>query len=314
VLLSVVNLRKEFPISRDLFGAPSAHVRAVDGVSFEVREREIVGLVGESGCGKSTVGKCAVGLLPPTSGSVFWKGESLVGSDPSPLHRLRRKYQLVFQNPFASLNPRQRVKDILGEPLRTQEGRGMGGETETIKVLLEQVGLSANSSEKFPHEFSGGQRQRVALARALALGPDFMVLDEPISSLDVSIQASILNLLARVNVEKGIAYLFISHDLQVVSYLSHRVMVMYLGRIVEEGMTKEVLRQPRHPYTRILLEAARGGKVEVQGEPPSPVKVPSGCAFHPRCPFAEDRCRVESQVLQTKKEGWKVACWKSDHL
>jgi len=314
MLLSIVNLRKEFPVSRDLFGTPSVHVRAVDGVSFEVHEGEIVGLVGESGCGKSTVGKCAVGLFPPTSGSVSWKGETWVGLDPGPLHRLRSKYQLVFQNPFASLNPRQRVKEILGEPLRVRAGQGIDGGIETVQALLEQVGLSPNSLEKFPHEFSGGQRQRIALARALALEPDFMVLDEPISSLDVSIQASILNLLARVNEEKRIAYLFISHDLQVVSYLSHRVMVMYLGRIVEEGMTKEVLQRPRHPYTRILLEAARGGKVAVQGEPPSPVKVPSGCAFHPRCPFAEARCREEVQVLEPQAPGWKVACWKSGDL
>jgi oligopeptide/dipeptide ABC transporter ATP-binding protein len=310
MLLSVVSVTKEFPVTRGLLGRPSAYVRAVQGVSFAVEEGEIVGLVGESGCGKSTVGKCAVGLITPTSGKILWDDEVLGGMAPGRLQGLRPRYQLVFQNPFASLDPRQKVRAILAEPARVlaegarREGAGNAAE------LLDRVGLSRPDLDKYPHEFSGGQRQRIALARALALRPRLLVLDEPVSSLDVSIQASILNLLAKVNREDGVAYLFVSHDLQVVAYLSQRVMVMYLGRVVEEGRTEEVLRKPRHPYTMALLEASRGQGGRAPGEPPSPVRAPSGCPFHPRCPFAEERCRNEEPPLEGGGGPWRVACWK----
>src|ERR1035438_2203004 len=247
MLLSLRKITKYFPVQRGLFGNPTAFVKAVDGVSFDLGEGEIVGVVGESGCGKSTLGRCVVGLYEPTGGELLWKGESTRGMEESRKRELRRKYQMVFQNPFASLNPRQRVENLLLEPMEVggllppAERRGFALE------LLGQVGLSGTDLNKFPHEFSGGQRQRIGLARAMACQPDLIVLDEPVSSLDVSVQASILNLLSRLNIRTKIAYLFISHDLQVVGYLSQRILVMYLGKIVEEGDTARVLAQPRHP-------------------------------------------------------------------
>jgi oligopeptide/dipeptide ABC transporter ATP-binding protein len=221
---------------------------------------------------------------------------------------------MVFQNPFASLNPRQKVKNLLLEPLIVHGLLADSDRLSFVSQLLEEVGLSPSDMEKYPHEFSGGQRQRIGLARALACQPQLIVLDEPVSSLDVSIQASILNLLAQWNRDKKLSYLFISHDLQVVGYLSDRVLVMYLGRVVEEGETSEVLKAPRHPYTQLLLGASDGLKVKVIGEPPSPVLTPSGCAFHPRCPYAEGRCREERQELMGTSGVWRVACWKWDHL
>jgi oligopeptide/dipeptide ABC transporter ATP-binding protein len=310
MLLSVVRMTKEFPVSRGLMGRPTAHVRAVQGLSFEIGDGEIVGLVGESGCGKSTVGKCTVGLTAPTSGDILWDGETLRGMDRLKRQSLRSRFQLLFQNPYASLNPRQKVRSILTESMEAAS-KGMGQrEFETVGDLLGLVGLSGGDLDKYPHEFSGGQRQRIALARALALRPSLLVLDEPVSSLDVSIQASILNLLIKMNREKGVAYLFISHDLQVVAYLSQRMMVMYLGRVVEEGRTEEVLRKPRHPYTRVLLEASQGQGGRVAGEPPSLVHAPAGCPFHSRCPFAEDKCRNEEPFLDGSGDPWRVACWK----
>ena len=221
---------------------------------------------------------------------------------------------MVFQNPFASLNPRQKVKEALLEPLDVHYLGEPKGRLDYVTELLRKVGLSADDLNKYPHEFSGGQRQRIGLARALVGQPYLIVLDEPVSSLDVSVQASILNLLAQLNREQRISYLFISHDLQVVAYLSDRVLVMYLGRVVEEGNTDQVLQTPRHPYTQILLSASRGNKVAVKGEPPSPVQTPSGCAFHPRCPYAEKRCQEEKQELAQGGQDWKVACWKWDSL
>jgi len=274
----------------------------------------VLGVVGESGCGKSTMGRCAIGLYEPTAGTVEWDGLELSRMTAEQKKAARRRFQMVFQNPFASLNPRQRIGDTLTEPLEVHGLVKAGERTSFAGSLLERVGLPGTDLAKYPHEFSGGQRQRIVLARALACQPDLLILDEPVSSLDVSVQASILNLLSRLNREQKISYVFISHDLQVVGYLSQRVLVMYLGRVVEEGLTEKVLGLPRHPYTQALLAASEGKKLQVAGEPPSPVDVPKGCAFHPRCPFSEKKCQVEPQSLAEVEKGWKTACWKWDQL
>jgi oligopeptide/dipeptide ABC transporter ATP-binding protein len=289
-------------------------LKAVDGVTLDVTGSEIVGVVGESGCGKSTLGRCAVGLQEITGGQVFWGDRDLTAMGKVEKRQAQRSYQMVFQNPFASLDPRQKIQDILLEPMEVHRFLSPAERKEFAKDVLVQVGLRPDDLEKYPHEFSGGQRQRVGLARALVCRPELVVLDEPVSSLDVSVQASILNLLARFNQTQKVAYLFISHDLQVVGYLSDRVLVMYLGRVVEEGRVEQVLRKPRHPYTQVLLAASEGQKVSVGGEPPSPVNVPQGCAFHMRCPFAEKRCREERQELMEVEGAWKVACWKWEKL
>ena len=314
MLLSVRSVSKRFPVERGLWGEPTAFVRALEDVTLDVAEGEIVGVVGESGCGKTTLGRCVAGLYEPSSGKVFWDGTDVGSMSPGVKREARRHFQLVFQNPFASLNPRQKVAAILEEPLVVQGVGNAGLRRESARALLEKVGLSASDLEKYPHEFSGGQRQRVGLARALSCDPRLMVLDEPVSSLDVSVQAAILNLLADLNRERKISYLFISHDLQVVGYLSRRILVMYLGRVVEEGETEAVLRGPRHPYTRALLAASRGEKAAVEGEPPSPIHPPEGCAFHTRCPFAEARCTREKQPLLEVGGGRKTACWKWEKL
>jgi oligopeptide/dipeptide ABC transporter ATP-binding protein len=314
MLLSVRKVIKNFPVSRGLLGTPLAFLKAVDDVSFDMSEGQITGVVGESGCGKSTLGRCVVGLYEPTEGTVSWDGQMLDLMDEKKKKSTQRRFQMVFQNPFASLNPRQKVKDILLEPLEVHDLFKEKDRLPFVKELLSQVGLSTDDLLKYPHEFSGGQRQRVGLARALVCQPELIVLDEPVSSLDVSVQASILNLLARFNREKRISYLFISHDLQVVGYLSERILVMYLGRIVEEGDTDKVLKKPGHPYTQILLAASEGQKVHVKGEPPSPVNTPSGCAFHTRCPYAEKRCQEEKQELVEMAQNWRIACWKWNRL
>lgn len=314
MLLSLQKITKHFPVQRGLLGRPTAFIKAVDGVSLEVETGEIVGVVGESGCGKSTLGRCVVGLYEPTSGSVAWEGLKTSAIGEAERKELQRKFQMVFQNPFASLNPRQRIGDALLEPLEVHNFLPPLERPGFVKGLLAQVGLSEGDLRKYPHEFSGGQRQRIGLARAMACKPGLIVLDEPVSSLDVSVQASILNLLSRLNRENGIAYLFISHDLQVVGYLSHRILVMYLGRVVEEGKTEEVLAKPRHPYTQVLLSASEGKGVKIEGEPPNPAQAPSGCPFHPRCAFAEARCREENQQLLGGESAWKVACWKWGRL
>ena len=314
MLLSVKKVVKKFPVNRGLLGRPGSFLTALNGVSFNLDSGQILGVVGESGCGKSTLGRCVVGLYQPSEGSIFWEDEDLGKMNPAQRRASQRRFQMVFQNPFASLNPRQRVKEILTESL---EVRGLLKAKERnafASDLLEKVGLSTADLAKYPHEFSGGQRQRIGIARALSGRPRLIVLDEPVSSLDVSVQASILNLLSELNQSRQISYLFISHDLQVVGYISDRVMVMYLGKVVEEGTTSRVLKSPRHPYTRILLAASSGQKSDVKGEPPSPVNLPKGCAFHTRCPFAEQRCREEAQDLTEWEKDWKVACWKWDHL
>jgi oligopeptide/dipeptide ABC transporter ATP-binding protein len=314
MLLSIEKITKKFPVSRGFLGNPTAFLKAVDEVTFELDRGEILGVVGESGCGKSTLGRCAVGLYEPSAGTLSWEDERVANMDERRRRQAQRRFQMVFQNPFASLNPRQKVGEILSEPMIVHESISAKKRNDLATGFLNRVGLSSEDLQKYPHEFSGGQRQRIGLARALACQPHLIVLDEPVSSLDVSVQASILNLLAGLNRDEKLSYLFISHDLQVLGYLSHRVLVMYLGRVVEEGETKQVLSNPRHPYTQILLAASQGQKIAIAGEPPSPVQTPRGCPFHPRCPHAEERCRGEKQDLKETKKGWKVACWKWDQL
>ncbi len=314
MLLSLRKVTKYFPVQRGLLGRPTAFVKAVDTVSLEVGAGQIVGIVGESGCGKSTLGRCAVGLLEPTSGEVWWDDLEIKGLTVHQKRVHQRKFQVVFQNPYASLNPRQKIKDILLEPLEVHNLLKPSQRLEFVKGLLTQLGLTEEDLTKFPHEFSGGQRQRIGLARAMTCQPELIVLDEPVSSLDVSVQASVLNLLSHLNQENGVAYLFISHDLQVVGYLSQRLLVMYLGSVVESGKTEEVLGHPRHPYTKVLLTASRGRGSLMEGEPPNPAQTPSGCPFHTRCAYAEDRCRWEKQQLLGGENFWEVACWKWDRL
>jgi len=310
MLLSVRKIIKEFSVQRGLLGTPTAFLKAVNEVSFDVEAGEVVGVVGESGCGKSTIGKCIVGLHEPTQGQVLWNDKDAVLLKKEEKRALRREFQMVFQNPFSSLNPRQKIKDVLLEPLEVHHLLKQSERLSFVKELLTQVGLTAADLQKYPHEFSGGQRQRIGIARAMACQPRLMVLDEPVSSLDVSVQASILNLLVKLNQAQKISYLFISHDLQVVGYISHRVLVMYLGRVVEEGKVEQVLQKPKHPYTQVLLKASLGSAVALKGEPPNPVNAPKGCPFSARCPYVEDRCLAEKQDLQEIEGRWRVACWK----
>ncbi len=310
MLLSVRNIVKEFSIQRGLLGTPTTFFKAVNDVSFDVEAGEVVGVVGESGCGKSTVGKSIVGLYKPTAGQVLWNDKDAALLKKAEKRVLRREFQMVFQNPFSSLNPRQKIKDVLLEPL---EVHGLLKPLERlafVKELMVRVGLSEADLLKYPHEFSGGQRQRIGIARALACRPSLIVLDEPVSSLDVSVQASILNLLVKLNRDQKIGYLFISHDLQVVGYISQRVLVMYLGKVVEEGRVEQVLRNPKHPYTQVLLKASIGLSVALKSEPPNPMNTPQGCPFSARCAYVEDRCLIEAQELQEVERSWRVACWK----
>lgn len=295
-LLTVDGLKVHFPIRQGILQRTVGHVFAVDGVSLAIAPGRTLALVGESGCGKTTVGKALLQLIRPSAGSVRLGGRELVGAGARELRAARRQAQMVFQDPFASLNPRLRVGEIIAEGIAAL---GVGGDaTATVAALLRQVGLPADAGERFPHEFSGGQRQRIAIARALAVQPQLLVCDEPTSALDVSVQAQILNLLKTLQAELGVAYLFITHNFAVVEYLAHDIAVMYLGRIVEQGRAEEVLGRPRHPYTQALLSAVpvprldgAGQRIHLPGETPSPAKPPAGCHFHPRCPQATALCR-----------------------
>ena len=313
-LLEAVDLIKHFQVRRGLFGGSHGAVRAVDGISFAVERGKTLGVVGESGCGKTTTAKLVLGLEDPTGGSLRFEGADLATLDPAGRRRYRRSVQAVFQDPYASLNPRMRVSAIIMEPLITHE-RVEGGELrKRAERLLDLVGLPAKAADLFPHEFSGGQRQRIAIARALALSPSLVVLDEPVSALDVSIRAQILNLLRDLQSELGLAYLFIAHDLAAVAHMSHTIVVMYLGRIVEIGKAVTVATAPRHPYTRALFAAAlpshpaeQREEIVLAGEVPSPLAPPPGCHFHPRCPSVMDRCRSEEPKLR-EIDGMRVAC------
>ncbi len=314
-LLDVQNLVKHFPMRAGVFGRVAGYVRAVDGVSFAVQRGRTLGLVGESGCGKTTTGRALLRLLEPTSGRVFFDGVPVHSLDARRLRALRRRMQIIFQDPYGSLDPRMTVGSIVGEPLRAH-GEGSGRERRRmVGELLERVGLSAAYVNHYPHEFSGGQRQRIGIARALALNPDFVVCDEPVSSLDVSIQAQIINLLAGLQEERGISYLFISHDLGVVEHISHDVAVMYLGRIVEMAPRDELYSRPLHPYTKLLLAAipapdpeVRGGAAGVQARVSAPTGLPEGCPFHPRCAAADEVCRAAVPDLREVSPGHFVRC------
>jgi oligopeptide/dipeptide ABC transporter ATP-binding protein len=315
-LLEVTGLRKYFPVRRGFFGKPTAWVRAVDGVSLAVRAGETLALVGESGSGKTTAGRCILRLLEPTAGSVRFDGVDLLALPPRAMRRMRRNIQVVFQDPYASLNPRLRVGTIVREPLEIHRiGAGRRDRDEMVAALLRRVGLDPAMMRRFPHEFSGGQRQRIGVARALALRPRLIVADEPVSALDVSVQAQVINLLIDLQEEFGLAYLFIAHDLAVVERIADRVAVMYLGRIVEVGSREEILRNPLHPYTKALLQAvpipdpARSRERTVlRGDLPSPADPPPGCRFHTRCPEVIEACRRDDPPLMEASPGHWVAC------
>ena len=320
VLVEVHDLVKTFDVSapwlnRVLERRPRQFVHAVDGVSFSIERGRTLALVGESGCGKSTVARLLVGLYPPSAGRLGFDGEDTVAGFKGPQARaLRRRMQMIFQDPYASLNPRWKVLDIVGEPLR-EHGLVTDREALTVRVgeLLQSVGLSAADVEKFPHQFSGGQRQRISIARALATEPEFLVCDEPTSALDVSVQAQVLNIMKDLQRQRGLTYLFISHNLAVVRHVSDQVGVMYLGRLVELADKATLFAAPRHPYTRMLLDAipdiAMSGRnrTPVQGEVPNPLSPPTGCSFHPRCPHANERCKRERPPLLSSAAG-QIAC------
>ncbi len=314
-LLSVKNLHKSFELPAGPLGGKRLRLKAVDGLSFSMKQGETLGLVGESGCGKSTAGKCLLRLTEPDSGQVLFRGQDILQLPPRAMRPLRRDMQMIFQDPYASLNPRMRILDIVGEPLKIHglaSGRAL---EEEVERLLDTVGLKTEHLYRYPHEFSGGQRQRIGIARALAVRPSLIVADEPVSALDLSIQAQVINLLQDVQQQFELTYLFIAHDLSVVEHISDRVAVMYLGRIVELAPAAELYLRPRHPYTEALLNAvpvpdpaARRRHKLLKGEIPSPIHPPPGCHFHPRCPYARDICSSQSPELLDQGAGHLAAC------
>jgi oligopeptide transport system ATP-binding protein len=315
-LVRVEAVSKEFPAgTTGIIGGTRLTVKAVAGVTLEISPGETLGLVGESGSGKSTLGRLILKLLEPTAGKVYFDGRDLSALGRAELRALRREMQLVFQDPYASLNPRMRVRSIVGEGIEIHKlARGKEKEDRIVE-LLKMVGMGADTMDRFPHEFSGGQRQRIGIARALAVNPRFLVLDEPVSALDVSIQAQIINLLQDLQEKLKLTYLFIAHDLRVVEHISNRVAIMYLGKIVEIASRDEIYLNPRHPYTRALLSAIpttdvthRPERIKLPGEMPSPMNPPSGCSFHPRCPHAKDVCITLEPKLETGRGGHAVAC------
>ena len=315
-LLRVTDLKKHFPIHGGLLSREVGQVYAVDGVSFSINRGETLGLVGESGCGKSTTGRCVLRLIEPSSGEIVFDGKSVTGLGSGDLRAMRRNMQLVFQDPFASLNPRMTIGAILGEPFIIHNLASSASERDDrVASLLVKVGLKAEHMSRYPHEFSGGQRQRIAIARALALEPKLLVCDEPVSALDVSIQAQVINLLEDLQAELNLTYLFVAHDLSVVEHISDRVAVMYLGRIVELAKANDLYRNPQHPYTKALLSAvpvpnpkAKRDRIRLKGDVPSPMNPPKGCHFHTRCPVAEERCKQSAPELREGSNGHFVAC------
>jgi peptide/nickel transport system ATP-binding protein len=316
-LVQVEGLVTHFPIRRGFFGRIAHRVHAVDGVSFEIGPGETLGLVGESGCGKTTVGRSLLRLVPATAGRVLYRGRDLLSLPPAELRRQRRELQIIFQDPYGSLDPRMTVESIVGEGLAVHELAGGSARRERVREIIQRVGLDPSMHlGRYPHEFSGGQRQRIGIARALAVEPRFVVCDEAVSALDVSIQAQIINLLRDLQEERGLSYLFIAHDLSVVRHLSHRVAVMYLGRLVETGRVEDIYRRPHHPYTRALLDAVpvtdparRGARKLLGGDVPSPIDPPRGCRFAPRCPKVMDRCRVEDPPARAVGDGQVSWCF-----
>ena len=314
-VLEVRDLKKHFPVEKGVLRRAVAQVKAVDGVSFAIRRGETLCLVGESGCGKSTVGKLALGLIPATGGSILLDGDDITGKTRGEMRPYRKRIQMVFQDPSASLNPRLRAGSIVEEPMENYGEFTAAERKERVGMLLAKVGLRQDAMQKYPFEFSGGQKQRLGIARALALNPACIVADEPVSALDVSVQAQVLNLMMDLQEEFGLAYLFVSHDLGVVEHIGHRIAVMYLGRIVEVADKDALFAHPRHPYTRALISAApipnpraRREKLVIEGDVPSPLNPPPGCHFHTRCPFAVARCKVEAPPLKTLADGRLAAC------
>ncbi len=316
-LLEVKNLVKHFPVRGGVFSRVHSYVRAVDGISFDLEPRETLGVVGESGCGKSTAGRAILRLIEPTSGEVIFEGTDIVGLDRESMRKLRREMQIIFQDPYASLNPRMTVGSIVGEPLTIHKIARGKDRDEQVAAILERVGLRPEHMRRYPHEFSGGQRQRIGIARALALNPKLIIADEPVSALDVSIQAQVINLLEDLQKEFGIAYVIISHDLSVVQHICDRIAVMYLGEIVEIAGADEVVMSPRHPYSEALLSACPipdpqatkdKKRIILHGDVPSPVNPPPGCRFHTRCPYKEEKCAIEQPPLRELTSGHFTAC------
>ena len=315
-LLEVRRLRVLFPVRRNTFQRRRDFVHAVDDVSFSVNRGETLGVVGESGCGKTTLGRAIVRLLTPTSGEVMFEGQDLARIPARRLRTMRRDFQMIFQDPYTSLNPRMRVSDIVAEGVDVHRLVPTAEQRQArLKELLGHVGLEAAHAERYPHEFSGGQRQRISIARALAVRPKLIVCDEPVSALDVSVQAQVINLLQDLQSEHHIAYVFIAHDLAVVEHVSHRIIVMYLGKVVETGPAQAVCGEPKHPYTQALISAvpvldaaSKRKRIILPGDVPSPIHPPSGCPFHPRCPIAEERCKTEAPLLRAISTGHFAAC------
>ena len=314
-LLEIRDLKKHFPVGEGLFSRHKGVIKAVDGVSLTVEEGETLGIVGESGCGKSTLGRTILRLIEPTSGEIRFQGKDLVAMSQRELRDMRRQMQIIFQDPYASLNPRMRVGEIVGEGLEIHKLAKGKAKRDRVMDLLHQVGLREDHYGRYPHEFSGGQRQRIGIARALAVNPKFIVADEPVSSLDVSIQAQIINLLQELQEKMHLTYFFISHDLRVVEHISHRVAIMYLGKVVEIAKSETIYQDAKHPYTRALLSSVpmldtsqRKERVILQGDVPSPVNPPPGCAFHPRCSYREDICDKTEPPLDFAADGHGVSC------
>ncbi|HUJ42129.1 MAG TPA: oligopeptide/dipeptide ABC transporter ATP-binding protein [Opitutaceae bacterium] len=323
-ILELKNLKTHFPVRRGFLSRrEAATVKAVDGVSLAVQRGEVLGLVGESGCGKSTLARTILGLVPSVEGVVVLEGRNLTAAGPDDLRAARRVAQMVFQDPYASLNPRMTIFAALAEPMLVHRVCPRAEVAGRVAELMQMVGLAPRFANKYPHEFSGGQRQRIAVARALALLPRLVIADEPVSALDVSVQAQVLNLLARLVREMHLSLIFIAHDLSVVKHISDRVAVMYLGKIVELGRAEDVIERPRHPYTRALVSAIPTPDPDVErarprivlpGDPPSPLYPPPGCAFHPRCPFAQEKCRLAVPPLASIADGREVACIRVEEI
>jgi len=313
-LLSVSHLKKYFPIRRGVLSRVAAHVKAVDDISFDIKKGETFGLVGESGCGKTTAGRAVLRLLEPDAGTIKFDGIDLRSLGPQELRRRRRDMQIIFQDPYASLNPRMTIRAIVGEPF-VIHGTSGSDRNDQVATLLKTVGLDPSVMNRYPHEFSGGQRQRIGIARALALRPKLIVADEPVSALDVSIQAQIINLLADLQQQFGLTYLFISHAIPVIEHISTRIGVMYLGKLVEVGTSAQICLSPKHPYTQALLSAvpipdpaAKKQRIVLTGDVPTPINPPTGCRFHTRCPIAVERCKIEEPPLRPLPDGRDAAC------
>lgn len=314
-LLDAINLKKYYPVKQGMFKAPKM-VKAVDGVSFTLERGKTLAVVGESGCGKSTLGRMLTMIEHPTEGELFYNGQNFLVNDKATSTLRRQKIQIVFQNPYSSLNPRKKVGEILEEPLIINTSLSSRKRKEKVLAMMAKVGLKPEFYDRYPHMFSGGQRQRIAIARGLMLNPDIVVADEPVSALDVSVRAQVLNLMMDLQEELGLSYVFISHDLSVVKHIADEVMVMYLGRCVEQGDVNQIFENPKHPYTQALLSATpkldqteKGERIKLTGELPSPLKPPKGCAFHARCWKATERCKVEQPALTPYADTRKIACF-----